>query len=798
MVVRFDARVIFSILIAFIIFIFFSQQPQHFPTSLRTAVDFHAVMLIASIPKNKSEHDAWDHKVHLSLPDLNKILSVDTKSNQRSKKYPHKRDHIFLTHAHGETGSYCFHIPSTISFQQFAQAARAYYEKQGFAVSFHKDYIIKASSGQLNNPVIGYEGQAVTLDEYEKYGNMSLTDFDTIIAQETNVTEQTRLKQLKEMRPYFNWHLKIPTVGILPDDQEVPEEYKPLSWLFSAWDLAPSKGAGVNIAHIDTGACGAQVANGSVEKMEKHPNIESFDKIAQYGLNLVSENGLDPIHQLAISIKKYCRENIDTLDIEKALPEMIIAFLKNNDATLLQNFLMNYGQNMKNTDVALQDILYGDDGILPDHAAGFFTLVTLDKQETVFQSLPSPLIKKNMDFMSGHGTFTQGIIHAQPAFSSDFTGIAPAANMFPLKALEDNGSTTKQSLDHALRKAMLVKADVVNLSLKASEEFDNTDPDDALMKQLIDSFDYVVAASGNDGNPKSSSYVGTKLAYPARFEGVAFDVGGFMFDNYAYTYGHFSQYEPGVGPKILAPGFNMLSSGIDTKTGEMCKIFMGGTSAAVPVITGCLAVVLGEFKEFFSRQTILKVMYASSIKMNEGDQWENNVGLGMIDLRSSLLCLHILKEIKIRNLFDVVAQENNLIEAILTIFFNNPNAFSSKMKIVDLKSNFSGFRKNSLNSTIEANQEDFIITKGKISTVTECIEMVIQILQGTFTDGVQKLQGQISEKLKSTELTDEDLFASFNQNKMIDNVIKTLHFKVDRAHYWHQSIDDNLIKKANR
>jgi hypothetical protein len=269
-----------------------------------------------------------------------------------------------------------------------------------------------------------------------------------------------------------------------------------------------------------------------------------------------------------------------------------------------------------------------------------------------------------------------------------------------------------------------------------------------------------------------------------------------MLDNYQYTYGHFSQYEPAVGPKIIAPGFNMLSSGINTKTGEMCKIFMGGTSAAVPVITGSIALVLGEFKNIFSRKTILKVMYASAIKMNGDSEWENNVGLGMIDLRSSLLCLHVLQEIKIKKLFDLDSKENNIISAILDVILNNANTFSKKTKIVDLKSNFSSFRNSCLKSTISIADENLIIANGKDRSISGFVQLIIQILQGDYPDGAKTLQAEVHKILTAAPQTDLELLSFFGDNKIIDRVSKTLDFTVDRAHYWHQSIDDNIIKKG--
>lgn len=728
MVVRFDIQAIAGITAFFILFIACSNWFETPQVGERSFVDGHAVMIINLEGADDVKLQLWDNLVHSSLHNLNIACAVDTANLKMSPKYSHKGDKVFLTHVHEEMGKYCLHVPSHLSFQDFVSIATAFYKEKGLQVTFHKDYKISLSS--LNNAIIGFEGQAITFEEYQKYGNLSTDQFDSLIEQESDPTLKKRLKDLKTMSPEFDWHLRVPTVGVLPEENELPHDAKPLSWHFSAWELAPGKGEGVSVAVIDTGSASFNLPKYG---LKHHPNVKDATSVTDLALNLVAENGLSPLHQLAILIKKYC-PNIKVNDIEQSLQGMVISFLESENPQLFIDFLLKYCPDLKqnngalnaNGKAALEEILYGDEGVLPGHKKGFFTLTKLNEKPVIVELLPSPIAKKEMDFMATHGTFTQGIINAQPQFKGDITGIAPHVTLFPIKALEDDGSTTKQNLDHALRLASSLNPDIVNLSLKSGESFSESDPDDTSMRDLVGLFPYVVSASGNNGNPRSSSYAGS-LAYPAKFDTVEFSVAGFKFENFSYPLGDFSQVERNVGPQFAAPGFNMLSSAINPETGEMCKIFMGGTSAAVPVITGCVALALGEFKDTFSRETILKVLYGSTIKMNGSLKWKNEIGLGMIDIRTALLCLHTLKEIKNQGI-DLGLEENDLISHIFSLIFNNSDAASSKMGIVSVRSDLALFCKKCTSGNFDAADSEKIITVERGATVKDVAQLIITAL----------------------------------------------------------------------
>jgi len=86
-----------------------------------------------------------------------------------------------------------------------------------------------------------------------------------------------------------------------------------------------------------------------------------------------------------------------------------------------------------------------------------------------------------------------------------------------------------------------------------------------------------------------------KEAYPARFDTVAFDVGAFKYDDGNYSMCPFTQNEPDIGPKFIAPGF---SCGITPdQVSDSMYVFMSGTLIAVPVVRQKLFVVNSSTKK---------------------------------------------------------------------------------------------------------------------------------------------------------------------------------------------------------
>lgn len=110
---------------------------------------------------------------------------------------------------------------------------------------------------------------------------------------------------------------------------------------------------------------------------------------------------------------------------------------------------------------------------------------------------------------NGHGTHVAGIIGAKHnGYGID--GIAPEAQIYAVKALDQNGSGDLQSLLQGIDWSIANRMDIVNMSLGTTS--DSKILHDAVNKAYEQGV-LLVAASGNDGN-------GKPVNYPAAYSSV--------------------------------------------------------------------------------------------------------------------------------------------------------------------------------------------------------------------------------------------------------------------------------------
>lgn len=183
---------------------------------------------------------------------------------------------------------------------------------------------------------------------------------------------------------------------------------------------------------------------------------------------------------------------------------------------------------------------------------------------------------------AGHGTHCAGIIAATANNGIGVSGMAPEAKIFSVKVLGDNGSGSTADITQGVIAATAKDVDVISMSLGGICW-------DSLFQQAIDKATakgiVVVAAAGNEATIQKS--------YPAAYNNVI-SVAATDQDNQLTD---FSNY--GTWVDIAAPGLNILST---LPTGYTIKDvtyaatgygYMSGTSMACPVVSGTVALMLG-------------------------------------------------------------------------------------------------------------------------------------------------------------------------------------------------------------
>jgi minor extracellular protease Epr len=174
---------------------------------------------------------------------------------------------------------------------------------------------------------------------------------------------------------------------------------------------------------------------------------------------------------------------------------------------------------------------------------------------------------------NGHGTHVAGIIGAR---NNDIgtVGVAPEANLYAVKVLDQNGTGYLSDILAGIDWAITNKMDILNLSLGLSHE-------SVALEQTVDKAYsagmMVVAAAGNSGTVDGS---GNTVEYPARYDSV---IAVAAIDNLNQR-GFFSS--TGDEIEISAPGVNVVSTYLNNH-----YAMMSGTSMAAPYVSGTLALL---------------------------------------------------------------------------------------------------------------------------------------------------------------------------------------------------------------
>lgn len=211
---------------------------------------------------------------------------------------------------------------------------------------------------------------------------------------------------------------------------------------------------------------------------------------------------------------------------------------------------------------------------------------------------------------NGHGTHICGIIGARNGTS--FHGVAPACSLYGYKVLDRNGNGRIEDTCQALEEILSVNRRaprtirIINISVGMTE-----DVQPGLQSRLLDTVErawdsgiIVLAAAGNNGpgeNTITSPGISKKIITV-----------GSMDDGWS-TSGHRGYSGRGptdecvVKPEILMPGTNIYSCA-NHRNGYSKK---SGTSMAVPVLTGAIALLLNAYPSLSPNQVKMRLFYAA-------------------------------------------------------------------------------------------------------------------------------------------------------------------------------------------
>ncbi|RKQ35828.1 S8 family serine peptidase [Oceanobacillus halophilus] len=228
------------------------------------------------------------------------------------------------------------------------------------------------------------------------------------------------------------------------------------------------------------------------------------------------------------------------------------------------------GSTGKNVNIAIIDT-----GVSPHH------------ELTVAGGIATVDYTENWKDDHGHGTHVAGVIAASHN-ETGVVGVAPDANIYAVKALDENGEGDLEDILEGIDWAIANNMDIINLSL-------GTDVEDPLLEEAIekaaDNGILIVGASGNSGEESS-------VIYPAKYEHV---IGVSAVDG-RLNIAPFSSTGPEV--EFSAPGFSILSTFLDNSYGTA-----SGTSQAAPHVTGILALLKEKNPDLSSEDLRKELIY---------------------------------------------------------------------------------------------------------------------------------------------------------------------------------------------
>lgn len=252
----------------------------------------------------------------------------------------------------------------------------------------------------------------------------------------------------------------------------------------------------------------------------------------------------------------------------------------------------------------------------------------------------------------GHGTNVAGIIMAH----GDHTGIAPGADVIPMKVLSDSGGGSFSDVEDALQ-WVIDNRDTYNITVANLSLGDSGNYTTAFSSTLRDHVQTlraarvaVVIAAGNaffnHGSAQGMGYPGiipecvsVGAVYDASIGSVSYGIGARAFSTGPDRITPFSQrlhssLDPDLRTDIFATGAPITSAGISSDTGESTQ---HGTSQASPTVAGIILLM----QEYYFRENgelptvdlIEESLRSGAVIIEDGDDEDDNVtntGLGFL------------------------------------------------------------------------------------------------------------------------------------------------------------------------
>ncbi|MFC4064669.1 S8 family peptidase [Actinoplanes subglobosus] len=221
---------------------------------------------------------------------------------------------------------------------------------------------------------------------------------------------------------------------------------------------------------------------------------------------------------------------------------------------------------------------------------------------------------------NGHGTHVAGTVAAVAGNGEGIAGFAPDAKVLPVKVLDADGSGWSSDTAEGIVWAVDNGAQVINMSLGASE---STDAEEAAVAYAIENGVTVVAAAGNEREE------GSPVSYPAAYDGVI-AVAATDSDDEVAEYSNQGDYVD-----VAAPGSDILSTYPADLTDDGSEYAeLSGTSMAAPHVAAVAALLKG-YSPDLGPDDIQNALERSAVDLG-ADGFDEDYGWGRIDAAAAI------------------------------------------------------------------------------------------------------------------------------------------------------------------
>jgi subtilisin family serine protease len=248
----------------------------------------------------------------------------------------------------------------------------------------------------------------------------------------------------------------------------------------------------------------------------------------------------------------------------------------------------------------------------------------------------------------GHGTHVSGTAtgSANPAGDVPAFGVAPNADLYGVKVLDDSGGGSFAQVIAGMQWAVDENADVISMSLGATGYFDEMITP---VQNAVNNGTIVVSSAGNSGDGSSGSpgnvYETIAVGASNSNGGIAgFSSGEEITTDTAWSEPPGSWPDQYTVPSIAAPGVDTLSS----VPGGGYDDTYSGTSMSAPHVSGVVALAASALDKELSATEVEQALEATAFKPGDSPappgERDTRYGSGIVDANAAIAFLEGLED----------------------------------------------------------------------------------------------------------------------------------------------------------